>query len=137
MTKRQMSLKPNSRFSMARRGQVCATVLTAMMLGTGTATAGQAELCVVALRSVHPALPHEDDRVEMGVKSAAVKKAVRILAEAIRTGSGIVHRFIGFLDDEAARVFRNYSGRIADELDVIAKISDITVKVVKAKSIYS
>jgi len=78
----------------------------------------------------------ESDKEEHGVKSWMVKKAVRLLADAIRHGGKAVHHVVKFLDDKAARVFHEHSGRIANGLDDIAKIPDIAVHVVKEKIIY-
>lgn len=78
----------------------------------------------------------DNDKEAQGVKSWMAKKAVHLLADAIRHGGKAVHTVIGYLDDKAARVFHKHSGRIADGLDDIARIPDITVNVVGEKILY-
>jgi hypothetical protein len=68
-----------------------------------------------------------------GVKSLAVKKAVLAMVKGIRKIDRISDKLTGRLDDAALTAFRQNSGRIADGLEKIAEIPDLTVKVVKEK----
>lgn len=72
----------------------------------------------------------------MGVKSWAVKKATRALAKGIRAGGRFFHQLIGELDAKAATFFRKHSNRIADELESIATIPDLTLIIVTEKISY-
>ena len=75
----------------------------------------------------------QQNAVQMGIKSKIVTKLVKLLASLIRKGSDKVHHIIKYLDDAAADTFRRYSGRIADGLDEIAKIPDLTTRIVREK----
>jgi hypothetical protein len=70
-----------------------------------------------------------------GVKSLAVKKAVLAMVKGIRKGDRISNKLIGHLDNAALKAFRQHSGRIADGLEKISEIPDLTVKIVKEKSV--
>lgn len=81
-------------------------------------------------------LQGHDVRDRKGAKSWAVKKAVQLMAKGIRAGNFIVHKIISYLDKKAAEVFRARSYEIAEGLDDIAKIPDLTVRIVKEKITY-
>ncbi|MED3603426.1 hypothetical protein P4472_16470 [Bacillus subtilis] len=68
-----------------------------------------------------------------GIKGKIVSAAVRALAQGIRSGSWVVSKIIGWLDEGAAKAFRKHADDIADELDYIAKIPDLAVDTVRKK----
>ncbi|SDC06558.1 hypothetical protein [Shouchella lonarensis] len=77
---------------------------------------------------------HSVDRVEQqGVKGWIAKQAIQLLASAIRNGGKEVSKLVGYLDKGAAKAFNKNSGKIANELDKIAKIPDVTANMVKDK----
>lgn len=127
---------------------VCIIAITfSLILQSACASTDRAKPRIVSLpspdnypsTSTHVSAPlydGEQDGEEMGAKSSAVKMATLALAQGIRSGSRIFHRLIGYMDGKAARVFRKYSSRLADELDSIANIPDITVIVVREKIFY-
>lgn len=111
---------------------VCLAVLSFLiLLQPGRAIAG-----LHAVLPPSPAASPRDGGEKTGVKRWAVKKATRALAAGIRAGGRILNQLIGYMDDKAAQIFRKYSDRIADELESIANIPDITVKIVREKIFY-
>jgi len=72
-------------------------------------------------------------RVKFGIKSFFVKKAVKLLATAIRHGGDIVKEIIRHVDKKAAKAFDKHADEIADELDRIARLPDLTTRIVKEK----
>lgn len=64
-----------------------------------------------------------------------VKQAAHLLADAIRYGGKALEYLVRHLDGKAAKVFQKYSKRIANALDDIAEIPDVTVRIVKEKII--
>ncbi len=71
-----------------------------------------------------------------GIKGKIVSEATRFLAKTIRHGGKYVSKILRFLDDDAAKAFSRYSKRIAKELDSIARIPDLTTRIVKEKLYY-
>lgn len=71
-----------------------------------------------------------------GVKSWLLREALEYMAAAIRSGNFIIQKIIGYLDKKAAKAFREYADDIADGLDDIAKIPDLTMNIVREKLRY-
>lgn len=71
-----------------------------------------------------------------GFKSWLIKKALQYMAAAIRAGNYIVREIISHLDKKAARAFSEHADDIADGLDKIAKIPDLSVSIVREKLRY-
>jgi hypothetical protein len=78
-----------------------------------------------------------NDAEAQGVKGKVVADATKLLAAAIRHGGEKMVRVLSYLDGAAAVTFKRYSGNIANELDRIAKISDLTTHIVKERSSFS
>lgn len=66
-----------------------------------------------------------------GAKSALVKAACKTLAAAFRYGGDALEYVLKWVDDDAAEAVAKYSDEIADQLDYISTISDLTVNMVK------
>lgn len=66
-----------------------------------------------------------------GAKSYLVKQAVKVIASAIRYGGDALEYIVKYIDDDAARALNRYSDQIADKLDYIATIPDLTANIVK------
>jgi hypothetical protein len=78
-----------------------------------------------------------DQQVEpQGVKSYLVKKAVKVIAYALRKGGDVLEYIVKWLDKDAAKALSKYSDKIANELDYIATIPDLAVNIVKEKIYY-
>ena len=71
-----------------------------------------------------------------GVKSWLIKQALELIAMGIRKGSRVVQELVSYMDDAAARAFRKHSRAIADTLDDIVQIPDLSRRVVKDKLRY-
>ena len=70
-----------------------------------------------------------------GAKGEVVKRATKLLAKAIRHGGDEAAKVVRYLDKDAAKAFKKYAKSIADDLDRIAKIPDVTTRIVKENSI--
>lgn len=68
-----------------------------------------------------------------GAKGELVKQATKLLATAIRRGGHEAAKILKYLDKDAAKAFKKHSGTIARHLDRIAKIPDLTTRIVKEK----
>lgn len=66
-----------------------------------------------------------------GVKGAIVKAAVKKIAKALRYGGPILNKLLRYLDPKAASILSKYASRLADKLDYIATIPDLTANMVK------
>ncbi len=66
-----------------------------------------------------------------GVKGWIVKKAIRVVASAIRYGGRILDYILQFLDRGAKNALSKYANKIADKLDRISTIPDITANMAK------
>lgn len=68
-----------------------------------------------------------------GIKSAAVVKAVKLVAKGIRKGNKHFAKVIQYLDSKATGPFLKHAGAIANVLDDIAAIPDLVLGVVGQK----
>lgn len=68
-----------------------------------------------------------------GVKSWLIKQALELIATGIRKGGRVVQELMSFMDASAAKAFRKHARDIADALDDIARIPDLSRRVVKDK----
>lgn len=66
-----------------------------------------------------------------GIKGKVVSFAVRQIAKAIRYGGKELNYIMRFLDKEQASNFSKYAYQIADRLDYISNIPDLTAQMVK------
>ncbi|MBT9283392.1 MAG: hypothetical protein KM312_12280 [Hydrogenibacillus schlegelii] len=66
-----------------------------------------------------------------GIRGKVVSFAVRQIAQAIRYGGKELNYIVGFLDRESASILSRYAYQIADRLDYIALIPDLTAEMVK------
>ncbi len=82
----------------------------------------------------HTTALHVDQQNVQGIKSKAIKHAVKAMANLIRKGNGSkFYEVCGRLSADAAalQAFRRHSGRIADLLDDIASIPDLALNMVR------
>jgi hypothetical protein len=68
-----------------------------------------------------------------GIKSAAVVRALKLLATAIRKGYAPLGLLIAKLDPKSVGPFLKHSAKISDLLDDFAKIPDVTSKMVNER----
>jgi hypothetical protein len=68
-----------------------------------------------------------------GIKSAAVVKAVKLVAKGIRKGNKHFAKVIQYLDAKATGPFLKHSAAVANVLDDIAAIPDLVLGVVGQK----
>ncbi|MBT9282734.1 MAG: hypothetical protein KM312_08870 [Hydrogenibacillus schlegelii] len=66
-----------------------------------------------------------------GIRGKVVSFAVRQIAQAMRYGGKELSYIVGFLDREAASYLSRYAYQIANQLDYIATIPDLTAEMVK------
>lgn len=66
-----------------------------------------------------------------GIKSFLTKKAVQAVAASFRHGGDLVSQVLKFVDKKAADTAKRHSDDIADDLDRIAEIPDLTSGIVK------
>ncbi len=66
-----------------------------------------------------------------GIKGWIVKKAIRTVSSAIRYGGRALDYILQFLDRGAKSVLSKHANKIADKLDKIATIPDITANMAK------
>lgn len=68
---------------------------------------------------------------DTGIKSFLVKKAVQLISASFRHGGDLVGEVLKFVDKKAADTAKRHSNDIADELDRIANVPDLTSNIVK------
>jgi hypothetical protein len=66
-----------------------------------------------------------------GIKGWIVKKAIRGVASAIRYGGSVLDYILQFLDRGAKNALSKHANKIADKLDRISTIPDITANMAK------
>lgn len=82
------------------------------------------------------AAPPGDGAFEAGAKSFAVKKAVQVVAQVIRSWGPEITKVTRTMDAKALKWFSKRASKIADELDEIAEIPDLVPTIVKEKILY-
>jgi hypothetical protein len=112
---------------------LAATVLAAIPPRSTSANATPVEVASVAENVRYPANGQPDPQ---GFKSWLIKEAVALLASAIRKGDYLVELLLSKLDAKAAKAFHKHARRIADGLDDIAQIPDITMTILREKLRY-
>ncbi|MDQ0416696.1 hypothetical protein J2Z48_000863 [Croceifilum oryzae] len=73
---------------------------------------------------------------QKGVKSYLTKLAAQLLASAIRHGGDLLGKLLKELDDDVAKAFSKNSRSIANYIDEIAEIPDVTTRIIKEKLYY-
>ncbi len=114
--------------ALRRKAKFAFILCTVFILGSATAIAAPVS-CKDGIGEIAaPSPPH-------GVKSAAVARAVKLVAKAIRTGGAPLGTLIVRLskDKDAVAPLLKHAAKIADVLDDIAKIPDLAVDVVRSR----
>lgn len=115
-------LMPNLRLKFVAIFVTCA----ALVLGTTPISATPISNPAKLQEVTNPAAPS-------GVKSAAVVKAVKLVAKGIRKGNKHFANVIKYLDPKATGPFLKHAAGIANVLDDIAAIPDLVLGVVGQK----
>ena len=107
-----------------RRNVVCLLITcVTLVLGSAPAIAAPASCSEGIGEVAAPASPH-------GIKSAAVVRAVKLVAKGIRIGNTHFGTLVKRLDKNAVGPFLKHSAQIADVLEDIAKIPDLALGIV-------
>jgi len=116
---------------------VCSTIALIILISHAQPAHADVTVSEAANRTV-PAgeIGHAPAGHPHGVKSLIVRELTEFLALAIRQGGDIAAWIIARLDGSAAKAFRKHARSIADELDRIAQIPDLTTRIVKEKLYY-
>ncbi|TCP66086.1 hypothetical protein [Baia soyae] len=75
----------------------------------------------------------QDGVTPNGIRGYLVKLAAEAVAFAIRHGGSVVGELVKFLDGPAAKAFKKHSGTIADKIDDLANIPDVTAEIIKTR----
>ncbi|SDZ16094.1 hypothetical protein [Thermoactinomyces sp. DSM 45892] len=75
----------------------------------------------------------QDGVTQNGIRGYLVKLAAEAVAFAIRHGGSVVGELVKFLDGPAAKAFKKHSGTIADKIDDLANIPDVTAEIIKTR----
>ncbi|MGZ6502072.1 MAG: hypothetical protein ACXVC1_03925 [Tumebacillaceae bacterium] len=109
---------------------VLSSPLTTMAASTGTATISD----IVPITSESQNDIQKEKVETSGVKSFFVKLAIHSLTWSIRHGESIVERvLLKYADKKSASTFYRYASTIAEKLDQLAELPDITAEIAKTK----
>lgn len=116
----------------AVRWRLGAVICTCVTLVAGVA-ASEARASATAHGSTMSRTSTADPQLARasGAKSYLVKLATKLVAASFRHGGDVFNAALKHVDRRAARNARRYSDEVADELDRIAKIPDLTSNMVK------
>ncbi|WP_428265657.1 hypothetical protein [Haliangium sp.] len=104
----------------------CVVVVASVPCAAATTSTGQVAEFNSSSETVRASVPS-------GARGEIVKHAAMLLADAIRHGGDEAAEVLKHLDKGAAKAFRKHSGTIANALDKIALIPDLTTQIVKEK----
>ncbi|MCF6095361.1 hypothetical protein L1765_15500 [Microaerobacter geothermalis] len=100
-------------------------------LSSSTLASGEISAQAVKIGTSDTTQPLNNIVQPQGIKSTIVNIAVNTVASALRYGGPALEYIVGFLDKKAAASLSKNANKIADKLDYIAEIPDLTSNMVK------